>query len=522
MEPCNKGLGSPCKRKDNFVNHLKKSHGYQLGEALDKEISKRTTRVTGLFHDKCGFCSKTLDTRDMSMEHIGAHIKSGANVDTWTHQCTSLDHKLQDHVHFLDEPEPEDDNPEDDDDDNGDDGDDTDQRNFDDWTQGGDYDAGDDGNDVDRNLEQDFDGGNSFGGAGGELPPTNFMTASKSVIHHQEGILRQARFPDKLGRTCNPNVPLQSLVVQRTLGRGGSGTVFEVTHDNSQQSFALKTIVWTKSSSKASQYRAFINEVRVMKNLRHPHIVELLGSYIHSDCFSLLTAPVADTDLSRFLMMETSLESSLFLHRSRILIQGMSSIAAALNCIHSTPVRGFSMAHMDLKPANILIKDSNFLIADFGTSKLRSFDKMPTTDKIRVTPEYAAPETVNSQKQGSACDIWSLGCVLSEVITITSGRNLFDFAEYRRTELGDRSFHSTLKRTKEWIRMLIAEQRRRNFSFDQDRLIPLEMILEMLSEDPNDRPTAREIWLRFPKCPCCADLHFTKHGSTSSRRGIID
>ena len=191
------------------------------------------------------------------MEHIGAHVESGDNVDSWTHQCTSLDHKLQHHVHFesfLDEPEPENDSPDndDDDDDGSDDEDDTDQGNFGDWTQGGDYDTGDGGNDFDWNLEQDFDGGNSFGDAGGGFPPTNFATASKSVNNHQEGILEQVRFPDNLERTCNPIVPLQSLVVQRTLGQGGSDTVFEVRHGNSKQSFALKTIVRKGPSSEAS------------------------------------------------------------------------------------------------------------------------------------------------------------------------------------------------------------------------------------------------------------------------------
>ena len=530
-KPCRKGPDSPCKRRDNFVTHLKDSHGYQLGETLDREVSKRTVKVTGLFHDKCGFCSKTLDTRETSMDHIGAHIESGDNDRNWTHQCTSLDHKLESHLHFesfSDEKEPEDDNFDDDDD--GDGSDDEDASDDDngsgdegytdrDWTQGGDYHARDSGNDFDRNLEQDFDGGSSFGDAGGEFPPTNFTTASKSVKYYQESILEQVRFSENFERTYNPIIPLQSLVVQRTLGQGGSGTVFEVKHGNSQQSFALKTIVRTSSSSRASQFRACLNEVRVMTTLRHPHIVELLGFYIQPDCFSLLTAPVADTDLSRFMRMEASLGSSLFLDRSKILMRGMSSIAAALNYIHSPPVCGL---HMDLKPANILIKSGNFLVADFGISKFRSLDEIPTTDNIQITPEYAAPETIKSLKQVPACDIWSLGCVFLEMLTVIAGRNLSDFAEFRRTELGDKSFHMTLEKTNDWTRMLIVEQRRRNCSSDQDRHIPLDMIHEMLREDPDDRPTAREIWLRFPRCPCCVDCQTTKHSPTSSQHGIDD
>ena len=99
-KPCNKGPDNPCKRKDNFATHLKESHGYEPGHALDQEVLKRTVKVTGLFHDKCGFCSETLDTREGSIEHIGHHIKSGDKITDWTHRCTSLKHTLQHHVHF--------------------------------------------------------------------------------------------------------------------------------------------------------------------------------------------------------------------------------------------------------------------------------------------------------------------------------------------------------------------------------------------------------------------------------------
>ena len=445
--------------------------------------------------------------------------RAAPNVGDWSHQCTSLDHKLESHVDFesfLDESELEDDSSDDDDDGSDNDGY-TDQDDFGDWTQGGDYDAGDGANDFDWNPEQDFDGRSSFGDAGGEFPSTNFTSKSNSLKHHQDGILEQVGFPDSLERACNSIVPLQSLIVQRTLGHGGSGTVFEVSQGNSQETFALKTIVRTDSNSKSSQYRAFINEVRVMKTLRHPHIVELLGSYIHPGCLSLLMAPVADTDLSKFLRVEASLGSSLFMDRSRTLMRGMICMAAALNYIHSPPISG---CHSDIKPANILIKGGNFFIADFGSCRFRSFDDIPTTDNVQVTPEYAAPETIKSRKQLCASDIWSLGCIFTEIATWISGRNLSDFEDFRRTELGDRSFHKTLKKTNDWTRMLIEEQRHRSCSSDLDHHYPLDMIHEMLSEDPNDRPTAREIWLRLPKCPCCVDWQSTKYWHTSSQHGI--
>ena len=116
-EHCNMGPDRPCRRKDNFMTHLQGSHGLQPGETLDQEVSRRTFKVTGLFHDRCGFCSVTLDSRETSLEHIVSHIKAGDEIEYWTHQCTSLEHKLQDHVNFKtspDESETDNDNPHDD------------------------------------------------------------------------------------------------------------------------------------------------------------------------------------------------------------------------------------------------------------------------------------------------------------------------------------------------------------------------------------------------------------------------
>ena len=189
MKPCNKGPESPCKRKDNSVTHPKDSHGYQSGEPLAKEVSKRTIKVSGLFHDKCGFFLKTLDSRETSMKHVDAHIESGDNVGKLTHQCSSMNRELQHHRHFesfLDEPVPKDDSSDDDDgDDDDDDGsedkNDTDRDNLGYWTQSGDYNAGDGGNDFDRNYEQNCHQGSSFGNAGGGFPLANYTTVLKSL-----------------------------------------------------------------------------------------------------------------------------------------------------------------------------------------------------------------------------------------------------------------------------------------------------------------------------------------------------
>lgn len=228
--PCRRGLDLPIKRKDGFQNHLIRAHGCEPGKALNDEVSKRAITVRGLFHDRCGFCCMKLESRDASMEHIGAHIEHGDHqIMDWVHQCTSLDHNVQRHVHFdlsLDDPEM-------DGDDSNDDDNDTDEEDLFGWTQGGDYDPSNgeksSGTGPDQDHNEDWSHGDT-----GEKPSDGIEQASDSLEY------------------------LQSLTVTRTLGRGGSATVYEVNNGDMKQNLALKVIPRKQvGSSEASDIRTF-------------------------------------------------------------------------------------------------------------------------------------------------------------------------------------------------------------------------------------------------------------------------
>ncbi|KAM6513271.1 hypothetical protein FALCPG4_015714 [Fusarium falciforme] len=83
-----------------------------------------------------------------------------------------------------------------------------------------------------------------------------------------------------------------------------------------------------------------------------------------------------------------------------------------------------SGCHHDLAPRNILIHGETFLLADFGLSTFRNAEEDSLTTFKEVRGSYIAPESqvlrnghVDSEKISRPSDIWSFGCILSEVLT---------------------------------------------------------------------------------------------------------
>jgi mitogen-activated protein kinase 1/3 len=77
--------------------------------------------------------------------------------------------------------------------------------------------------------------------------------------------------------------------------------------------------------------------------------------------------------------------------------------------------------HRDLKPANVLIdQDCNISVCDFGLAKSLPKVKRPMTAHV-ASRWYRAPEViVTSGEYSSPMDMWSLGCILAELIAFTN------------------------------------------------------------------------------------------------------
>lgn len=257
--------------------------------------------------------------------------------------------------------------------------------------------------------------------------------------------------------------------------------------------------------------------LELLRTLKHPNIVELLGSYTYKDTHNLLF-PMADMSLHELFQRDTNF-------RPEELYAGMFGLAEALSRIHDFTFEdgedSFSRIgyHHDLKPANILIRGRDFMISDFGLSKLKPYDQTSRTRLKGGSEDYLSPEAFkeadfSNGRVGRAHDIWAFGCVLAEFATfIEMGQGSVDtFRESRKVTrtaewrtVTDYAFHldeMLRPAVNEWLESLTVQGKDRQSS----HLVAL--IREMLNPSWQTRTTASNVAQRLSRILFDNRIHY--------------
>lgn len=212
----------------------------------------------------------------------------------------------------------------------------------------------------------------------------------------------------------------------RSLGHGHSGNVEEVQDTRTGAIYARKTIRIYGPRDAHKRRRIFDNEIKIIRNLAsHHHIVHVFATYVAKREVGLILQPVADEgDLDAFLDClredgddEYVTERSSKMHQTRLAIlqQAFGCLANGLAFMHRLRIR-----HKDIKPRNILIHQGSVLYTDFGYS-LDSSQSSHSTTAGRpdfLTRRYSAPEVLEHDARNSQSDIFSLGCVFLEMLSV--------------------------------------------------------------------------------------------------------
>ena len=372
----------------------------------------------------------------------------------------------------------------------------------------------------------------------------------------QSGI--EFKWPQHLG-TCSGNhcdlrldiegIPLKWR--KKISDKKASIDVYEALPDfNFRKAFVVKTI---RDSDSENARRMTANEVENMKDLRHPHIAALLGTFTYQARLNILIFPAARCDLQQFMdrvsegtgTPDSTSSDSQQMHSSDATLSGKGGhhgtrkdswpimlpierkseilqgyfvcLSQALRYLHEQGVR-----HKDIKPANILIDSSESLIlTDFGISRRFPKDKSHVTNnEWKFTRKYASPEIMKDRKmpRDDASDVFSLGCVFLEMATLLLENTLNGLTDHCSTTINesakDEAYHCNLEKVHTWIDHLRTS---RGFTPVMEQWVPGENVViqeflptfknrltaalagvrQMLDEAPQNRPASRLLWHLF-------------------------
>lgn len=233
---------------------------------------------------------------------------------------------------------------------------------------------------------------------------------------------------------------------RESLGSGSSATVDTV--QIGRVFYARKSINYPRQVGQQHRLKEEIQkEIKITQALSHPHIVKVLLTYEETRRFSIIIHPLADCDLESYMANKTCAAPP-----ERILIRRwMACLANTLAYIHSKDIR-----HKDIKPRNILVKGEKIYFTDFGSSHMFDDSGNSTTDGLAYghTRAYCAPEVIRNTSRHRSSDVFSLGCVLTEMAAWWSGISMSDYFNGIKAEPNSTDtvqYHDSIARVKLWF-----------------------------------------------------------------------
>ncbi|CCH44535.1 Serine/threonine-protein kinase [Wickerhamomyces ciferrii] len=227
------------------------------------------------------------------------------------------------------------------------------------------------------------------------------------------------------------------------IGRGSFANVYKGVNLTNHKPVAIKSIIKTKLKNKKLMENLEI-EISILKDLKHPHIVELLDFKRTNTHFHLMMEYCSLGDLSFFIKKKNDLIKKHPLVKTMfnkypspsenhnglnkiLVLNYLKQLSSALQFLRSK-----NLVHRDIKPQNLLLSPPIFQqekfdnegfvglndlpilrIADFGFARF-----LPNTSLAETlcgSPLYMAPEILNYQKYNAKADLWSVGAVLYEM-----------------------------------------------------------------------------------------------------------
>ncbi|MBL9086388.1 MAG: serine/threonine protein kinase [Planctomycetia bacterium] len=198
-------------------------------------------------------------------------------------------------------------------------------------------------------------------------------------------------------------------VLERVIGGGGMGVVYEALHRDLVRRVAVKVLPRSLDADPAMVER-FRREARACAQVRHPNVVTVYEA--------------GDVDGQLYYAMELVEGRTLQTHvdegtvpEPRALFAALAEVADALDTLHAAGV-----VHRDVKPANLIVRpDGHVVLADFGLARTLYGGHLTQTGEALGTPPYMSPEQLLGRVRDvdARTDVYGLGATLYHALVGT-------------------------------------------------------------------------------------------------------
>jgi eukaryotic-like serine/threonine-protein kinase len=201
--------------------------------------------------------------------------------------------------------------------------------------------------------------------------------------------------------------------IDRLLGEGGMGFVYEATHEVLNRRTAIK-MLRPELAHQAHVVTRFLNEAKAVNLIDHQHIVNVYDYGDNQDGNVYLVMEFLDGEtLDDLMRKRRPMQLPLLLHV-------FGQVARALAAAHAKHI-----VHRDLKPANVYViarEDNPYFVKllDFGIAQLRgpgAAQGLTLAGSVMGTPQYMSPEQITGGTVDARSDVWAMGVMLYRAVT---------------------------------------------------------------------------------------------------------